>query len=275
MTGRLRDRVAIVTGAARGIGAATARVFAAEGAHVIAVDRPGRAPAQAAGEALPDSGRVRFHACDVTRRELVEALVEDVVSRHGRIDVLFNNAGYNLVKGVEDTSDEDYDLCLDVNLRAVFHACRAVLPVMKRQGQGVILSTASSAGIIGRPALPVYAAAKGGVVLFTKSLALAVGGHGIRVNCICPGSVRTPMFEEALRETDDPEGAARRVSETCALGRLGEPEDIARAALFLASDDAAYVTGVALPVDGGRTAGVQEAKGAFDALAKLERDARA
>lgn len=275
MTGRLRDRVTIVTGAARGIGAATARVFAAEGAHVIAVDRPDSTRAQAVEAVFPDSERIRFHACDVTERELVEALVDDVLSRHGRIDVLFNNAGYNLVKGVEDTTDEDYDLCLDVNLRAVFHACRAVLPAMKRQGQGVILSTASSAGIIGRPALPVYAAAKGGVVLFTKSLALAVGRHGIRVNCICPGSVRTPMFEEALRDTADPEAAARRVSETCALGRLGEPEDIARAALFLASDEAAYITGIALPVDGGRTAGVQEAKGAFDVLANIESGARA
>ena len=274
MTRRLADRVAIITGAARGIGAATARLFGDEGAHVIAVDLPGEERERAVADLTSECSSISFNACDVTCPNQVEGLVEATLNRHGRIDVLFNNAGYNLVKTVDETTDDEYDLCLDVNLRAVFNGCRAILPVMRRQRAGVILSTASSAGLVGRPALPVYAAAKAGVVLLTKSLALAVGPHGIRVNCICPGSVRTPMFEEAIRQLPDPEATAQRVADTCALRRLCTPEEIAHAALFLASDEARYITGVALPVDGGRTAGVQEAEGGFDQLAGLTAGAR-
>jgi 3-oxoacyl-[acyl-carrier protein] reductase len=168
---------------------------------------------------------------------------------------------------VESTTDEEFDLCLNVNLRGVFLACRAVLPIMKKQGRGVILNTVSSAGIIGRPSLPVYSAAKGGVVLLTKSLALAVGPYGIRVNCIAPGSIRTPMFEAEVNKLPNPEAACQNVASTCTLGRLGRAEDIAYAALFLASDEADFITGATLPVDGGRTAGVQEAQGVFDSLA--------
>ena len=264
---RLAGRVAIVTGAASGMGAATSRLFAREGARVIAVDLPGEGQAVRVAEPAAETGRIDFVGADVAESSGIRAMVDAAVGRYGRLDVLYNNAGYNLVKSLESTSDEEYERCLDVNLRAVFLACRAALPVMMRQRAGVILSTASSAGIIGRPALPVYAAAKGGVVLLTKSLAVAVGPYGIRVNCICPGTIRTPMFETSVAGLPDPELAVRRVAETCALRRIGAPEDIAHEALFLASDEAAYITGVALPVDGGRTAGVQEAQAVFDTLA--------
>ncbi len=267
MTGKLAGRVAIVTGAASGIGAASARLFASEGARVIAVDLPGRDRAKAVEGLLPGSGRIVFMPADVAERSQMEDVVQNVSQSEGRVDVLFCNAGFNLVKSLEETDDSDIETCLAVNLRAIIQTCRAVLPIMRRQHSGVILSTASSAGLVGRPALPVYSAAKAGVVVLTKSLALATGGDGVRVNCICPGSIQTPMLEQSLGQLSDPDAAFRRVAETCCLNKLGDPEDIANAALFLASDDAKFITGVALPVDGGRSAGVQEASGVFDALA--------
>lgn len=267
MAARLMNRVAIVTGAASGMGSAIVRRFAEEGANVYAVDLAGDQREAAVASLLPGSPNVSFIAADVSIQSDMEACIDRVVRQQGRLDILFNNAGYNLVKTVEATTDEEYNRCMDVNLRAVFLACRLVIPIMKAQRSGVILSTSSSAGIIGRPSLPLYAASKGGVVMFSKSLALALGAYGIRVNCICPGSIATPMFNASMDAMPDPESARNSIAETCCLKRIGEASDIANAALFLASDEASFITGVALPVDGGRTAGVQEAQGVFDVLA--------
>ena len=265
--GRLADRVAIVTGAAFGIGAATAGLFAREGAHVAAVDLPGEARARAVGGLAAETGRIEFLAADVRRAGEVEAVVTAVLGRFGRVDLLFNNAGYYVSGPLEDTPEAEYEACLDVNVRGVFLGCRAVLPAMKRQRRGVILSTASNAGLVGRVRLPVYAAAKGAVVQLTRSLAQAVGRWGIRVNCICPGAIATPMAGEL-------EGARRLMARINPLGWLGEPMDVAYAALFLASDEARYVTGIALPVDGGWTAGVRESDAILDGVLPPEEPAR-
>ncbi len=261
--GRLQDRVAIVTGAASGIGAATAELFAREGAHVTGVDLPGADRARAVGALAPETGRVEFVPADVRRAAEVEAVVAHAVRRWQRIDVLFNNAGYYVSGPLEETSEAEYEACLDVNVRGAFLGCRAVLPVMKRQRRGVILNTASNAGLVGRVRLPVYGAAKGAVVQLTRALAQQVGRWGIRVNCLCPGAIATPML-------GDVEAARRTMARINPLGWLGEPIDIAYAALFLCSDEARYVTGVALPVDGGWTSGVREADAILDALGPPE-----
>jgi 3-oxoacyl-[acyl-carrier protein] reductase len=252
VTGRLQDRVAIVTGAAGGIGAATVELFAREGAYVAAVDLAGTER-----ELAPETKRVEFVTADVRRAAEVETAVARAVERWGRVDVLFNNAGHYVSGPLEATSEADYDACLDTNVRGVFLGCRAVLPVMKRQRRGVILNAASNAGIVGRVRLPIYGAAKGAVVQLTRSLAQQVGRWGIRVNCICPGAIDTRM-------AGDRETARRLMARINPLGWLGEPIDIANAALWLASDEARYVTGIALPVDGGWTAGVREADASLD-----------
>jgi len=191
-------------------------------------------------------------------------MVAAVMARHARVDILDNNAGMTLQKLLEDTSEAEYEKCVDVNLRGVFLGCRAVLPIMKRQHQGVILNTASNAGLMGRVLLPVYGAAKGAVVQLTRAVAQAVGRFGIRVNCICPGGVATPMLPDIA-------AAQRTAAQINPLGRLAEPIDIAYAALFVASEEARYITGVALPVDGGWTAGVRESQSILDAvLPKVE-----
>lgn len=256
----LKSRVAVITGAASGMGAASADLFAAEGASVVVLDLPKqreRHLQRVRDVDLP----MRYVAADISRRDEVAAAVKDVMRNEGRIDILFNNAGFNLMKSIEDTTDEEFDTCFAVNVRGVFLACREVLPIMVRQGSGVILNTSSSAAVAGRGFLPVYSAAKGAILSLSKSLAVAYGPAGVRVNCIVPGSIETPMFASALG--DDPEAARGRVREATPLRRIGEVDDIANAALFLCSENGAYLTGVPLPVDGGRTATLQEPQGAF------------
>lgn len=259
MSERLKSKIAIITGAASGIGAVTASLFAREGATVIAVDLPGEKRQGAVAALEAGKGKIEFAGVDITQPAAVNALMADIDQKHGGIDVLFNNAGMTLIKPLDETTDADYDLCMDINVRGVFLGCRAVLPIMKRQRSGVILSSASNAGTIGRPMLPLYGAAKGAVVQLTRALAQGVGGYGIRVNCICPGGVNTPMLP-------NPAAAQAAQGEINPLGRLAEAEDIARAALFLASDEAGYITGVALPVDGGWTSGVRESRAVMAAL---------
>ena len=260
MTGPLSGKVAIVTGAASGIGAVAAALFAREGgAHVIALDLPGRDWEDPGLAAARKTGMIERAEADVTNRAQIETVVRNGVDRYGRIDILFNNAGITLAKPLEETTDAEYDLCMDVNVRGVFIGCREVLPIMKRQRSGVIISTASNAGTTGRPHLPVYGAAKGAVVQMSRALAQSEAGYGIRVNCICPGGVDTPMLP-------DPEAARESAYQNNPLRRLARPEEIARAALFLASDEASYITGVALAVDGGWTAGVREASAVIAAV---------
>lgn len=258
MTARLQNKVAIVTGAASGMGAAAAQLFAKNGAKVVVVDLPGAENEDAVLKMDGGKGNMIFVSGDVSSRSDTENFVKTTVGTFGRVDVIFNNAGYYLKKKIEETTDDEYDRLLDVNLRALYLSSSLVIPIMKKQGSGVILSTSSNAGLVGRPNGPIYGAAKGAVISLTKALAIANGPFGIRVNCICPGTMFTPMFESGLAAASDPADTIKRVSDTVALRRLGTAEDVGQAALFLASDEASYITGVALPVDGGRVAGVQE-----------------
>ena len=252
---KLQGLVAVITGAGSGIGRASALAFATEGACVLAADL-NAASADETAEQVRAAGRdAEPFEVDVTNAERVEAMVQRAVDRFGRIDILFNNAGLpQAFTPFEASTDALFDRIMDVNLRGVFYGCRAAIPRMKAQGGGVILNTASTAGIRPRPGLAVYNASKAAVITLTKTLAVELAPHHIRVVSICPVATDTPMLPSFIgveQGADEAEGRRRFIS-TIPWGRLNRPEDIARAAVFLASSDAEMVTGTAFEVDGGR-----------------------
>lgn len=250
---RLAGRVAIITGAGSGIGAASARAMAAEGARVVAADL-NEAGAKATVEQIEQAGgRALAVRADVTRAADNQTLVERALASFGGLDIFFANAGVPQGKqDIEAVEEQAFDQIFAVNVKGVWLGARCALPVMKRQRRGVILITASTAAIRPRPGGQTYAASKGAVVTLTKALALEAAPHGIRVVAIAPVATHTPMLPTFMNKREvDAEGLARYVA-TVPLGRLNQPEDIARAAVFLASDEAAMITGSCLEVDGGR-----------------------
>ena len=250
---KLQDRVAIITGAGSGIGAAAALAMANEGARVLVVDID-EAKAKSAVETIVKAGGQAVAArADVARAADNEAVVERAVAQWGRLDVFFANAGVPQWKtDVEHVEEKVFDQIFDVNVKGVYLGAKFALPVMKRQKRGVFLVTASTAAIRPRPGGQIYAASKGAVVTLTKALALEAAPHGVRVVAIAPVATHTPMLPTFMgKQQVDAEGLARYEA-TVPLGRLNLPEDIARAAVFLASDDAAMITGSCVEVDGGR-----------------------
>jgi NAD(P)-dependent dehydrogenase (short-subunit alcohol dehydrogenase family) len=246
--GRLAGKRAVVTGAASGIGRAIAARFAQEGARAVVLDVDG--PALADLEAGLDG--VEGHATvDVTDGAAVTEAVRAAADVLGGIDVVVNNAGIPMVGTVRDLTDDAWDRALDVDLKSVFLVSRAAWPHLEAAGGGVIVNTASIAGLVGTPGQAAYATAKAGVVMLTKSMALDGAAAGIRVNAVCPGFVATPMLERWLAGQEDPAQARAAVEAMHPLGRLGEPRDIADAFVYLASDEARWVTGTTLSVDGG------------------------
>ena len=256
--GKLEGKVAIVTGGASGIGAATVRLFAKEGARVLIADMQDEKGAKLAEE-LGASAAYR-HA-DVSRDSDVKALVDDAVKRFARLDCMFNNAGLSGVGGpIETTPVEGFDETMGVLLRGVFLGMKHAAPIMKQQKSGSIISTASVAGLRTGMAPHTYSAAKAAVIHLTRSVAMELGESGVRVNCICPGGIATPIFGKAFGLDD--EGADRvarmmrmPLAQMQPIRRSGLPDDIANAALWLASDDSSFVNGHALVVDGGLTGG--------------------
>ena len=249
--GRLQDKVAVITGGGSGMGRASCLAFAAEGARVVVVDRTIASGEETARAVNDEGGEALFFEADVSDPADVTGMVAAAVDRWGRLDVLFNNAG---IEGPSvrllEYDEAEWDQVIAVNLTAVYLGMRAAIPQMISQGTGVILSTASAAGLVGLARSSAYSAAKAGVVGLTRTVALEYGPQGIRVNCICPGFVSTPMLERVLGDRD--ESVLRHVAP---LRRMGAADDVARAAVYLASDEASYVTGVAFPVDGGYVAG--------------------
>jgi NAD(P)-dependent dehydrogenase (short-subunit alcohol dehydrogenase family) len=258
VSGRLNGRVAIITGAANGIGAATAALFAQAGAALGLIDKDAEALAKLAAS-LSDAGhKVHTAVGNVTEPGDIKRIVDETVQRFGPVTLLVNNAGITLTRPFMETTIAEIDQLVSVNLKGLVLASQGVIPHMIAAGGGAIVHDASNAGIVGRPWQPMYGATKAGIVSLTKSMALAHARDGIRVNCICPGSIDTPMLRGALGSSGNFEQNWRRTSMVIPLGRIGDANDIAFATLFLASEEAKYITGVALPVDGGRTAGVAE-----------------
>jgi NAD(P)-dependent dehydrogenase (short-subunit alcohol dehydrogenase family) len=248
---RLPGKVALITGAAAGIGAEIARRFAAEGAIVLVGDidaGEGEKTAQAIRSA---GGRARFVWLDVRREESWLAALEGIAAAEGRLDVLVNNAGITRRISITDMPVEDFEAVMAVNVRGVFLGIKHCLPVMKRGGGGAVVNVSSIAGLVGHKFTnETYATSKGAVTLLTKSVAVRHARDNIRCNSVHPATVDTPMVQELFK---DPEKKRERLDEL-PLGRLATARDVANAALFLASDEAAFITGVALPVDGGLTA---------------------
>ena len=243
---RLQDRVAVITGAASGIGLATARRFAADGATVVAVDLNTDAIKALADELGGDA-----ITCDVTDEPAVEALFESVAARHGRVDIAFNNAGISPPDddSILDTELDAWRRVQEVNLTSVYLCCKAAIPYMLEQKRGSIINTASFVAVMGAATSQIsYSASKGGVLSMSRELGVQFAREGIRVNALCPGPVNTPLLKELFAK--DPERAARRLVHV-PMGRFGEAEEIAGAVLFLASDDASFITANTFLVDGG------------------------
>ena len=247
---RLENKTAIVTGAASGFGAEIARQYIAEGANVALADI-NEAGARALAESLGE--RAIAVRCDVTQRADIDALVQRTVEAFGGLDIVVNNAGWTHKNGpLLDVDEATFDRVYDINVKSIFHMVHAVVPRMRQQRSGVILNIGSTAGIRPRPGLTWYNSSKGAVNLMSKSLAVELGPDGIRVNAICPVMGATGLLEQFMGMPDTPENRKKFIG-SIPMGRLSEPRDIARAAVFLASDDAEFITGVEFPVDGGRT----------------------
>ena len=258
--GRLEGKVAVITGGASGIGAATARRFIAEGARVVIADLQGEVASDLARTLGPDA--MPF-PCNVLHEDDVAAAVHAAVECWGRLDVLFNNAGFGGISGpLDETSIDEYDTTMNVLLRSVFLGIKHASPVMKRQGSGSIINTASVCAFEAGIGNQLYTVAKAGVVMLTKTAALELAEANIRVNAVCPGYIATPLAAGRPRAGNSPERVDQALDrlreanrDSQPLARSGEPEDIANMVLFLASDDAEWVTGQAMVVDGGLLAG--------------------
>lgn len=251
---RLKNRVALITGGTSGIGRTSALLFAQEGASVAITGRDEVRGEETVAEIVRDGGSAIFIQSDVRLDAECRRAVEETVRAFGRLDILFNNAGVYYPHTVVDCTEEEWDLTLDICLKGTYLMSRYALLAMIPQGGGVILNNASGWGLVGGDQAAAYCAAKGGVVLLTRAMAVDHSREGIRVNCICPGDVDTPMLvDDAQRRGMTWEAYMAGASER-PMGRIGRPEEIARAALFLVSDDASFMSGAIVAVDGGGTA---------------------
>ena len=251
----LQNKISLVTGAGSGIGAAIVETFARAGAFVFVTDCDEKSGRETTDRLKAQKGQAEFLALDVTNEENCRRVAKTVFDSQGRMDVLVNNAGIGHVGTMMQTSGADLDRLYAVNVRGVFNVTKAFLPDMLKRKSGNIINLASIGGVVGVRDRVAYCTTKFAVAGLTKSMALDHAQDGIRVNCICPGRVETPFVAARLKEYPDPEQARREMSTTQAVGRMGRPEEIAAAALYLASDESAFVTGTEFIIDGGFSAG--------------------
>jgi NAD(P)-dependent dehydrogenase (short-subunit alcohol dehydrogenase family) len=251
VTVRLKDKVAIITGAASGIGKATAKLFAEHGAKVVVADIDKDGGSQTVTQIQNGGNEAIFVETDVTLKVDTEKMVAQTVETYGKLDILFNNAGIAMRLPVAELPEADWHRCLDVNLTGVFLCAKAAIPAMQKNGGGSIINMSSIYGVVGADVRAAYVASKGGVTNLTRGMALDYAENNIRVNCICPGFVETPLVAGVIKTPEEYQALADKHP----MCRLGQPEEIAYGALYLASDESAFVTGIALPIDGGYTAG--------------------
>jgi NAD(P)-dependent dehydrogenase (short-subunit alcohol dehydrogenase family) len=250
---KLSGRVALITGGTEGIGYATASLFLREGAKVAISGRSSEKGEKAMSE-LRKLGEVLFVEGDVSKATDASRMVESTVSEFGRLDVVFNNAGVFFERTAEQTTEEEWDRLMGINLKGTFLVSKYAIPHMKRLGGGVIINNSSDAGLVGNRLSAAYCASKGGVTLLTKAMALDHAKDNIRVNCVNPGVIDTPMVAQEASLSGDPDKYMEQMDRDHPMGRVGRPEEVAKAVLFLASDESSFVTGTALSVDGGLTA---------------------
>lgn len=251
MSGRLREKTCVVTGGGSGIGRATCLLFAREGGKVIVADKNVAAATQTAREAGQDAIAAEV---DVAKSDSVQALLRRARDQFGRIDVLVNNAGYGIAGTVVDTAEADWAELMAVNVNGVYYGCKYAIPMMRDQGGGVIVNTASVVASVGIRNRAAYCASKGAVAALTRAMALDHVGDNIRVNCVAPGTIDSPYFAEILHKSGRAAELRRELEARQAMNRLGKPEEIANGILYLACDESSFVTGTMLTVDGGMTA---------------------
>jgi len=249
---KLENKVALITGGGSGIGQATALLFGKEGAKVVVADYKEDAGKETIELISKNGGEATFVLADVSKSENVQNMIRQAVKKYGKLDIVVNNAGIEgQLAPTADCSEENLDRVIAVNLRGVFLGMKYAIQQMLKQGSGVIINTASVAGIVGWKNLPAYSASKGGIIQLTRVAALEYATRNIRINAICPGVILTPMVE---RVTGGKEELIKQFTEIEPVKRMGRPEEVAALALFLASDDSSFITGAAIPVDGGYTA---------------------
>jgi NAD(P)-dependent dehydrogenase (short-subunit alcohol dehydrogenase family) len=249
---RFKDKIVIVTGGATGIGRAASVLFAGEGAQVIVADINPEKGQETLAIIRDNGGQASFFQLDVSDESQIMALTQKTDESFGGVDVLFNNAGIGLSKTATDTTSAEWDKLLGINLKACFLFCKYTIPLMQKRGGGSIVINASANGVMAEPGIAAYCASKGGLIALTRSLALDYAKYNIRVNCINAGYIDTPINTEFFATPGSWEFAAKLHP----IGRVGQPEEVAKAALFLASDDASFITGTSLAVDGGLTAAI-------------------
>lgn len=257
--GRLKDKVALITGSSYGLGKAAAVLFAGEGARVVVVGRTQAKGEDVVAQIQAGGGEALFAKADVSQSAEVQRLIPAAVDAFGRIDILVNNAGVQPRSGpLAEQTEEDWDRVVDTNLKGYFLLMKYTLPQMVKQGGGVIVNVSSAQGLVGVPNISPYAATKGGIITITKTAAIEYARHNIRINCVAPGMIRTPMLENMVANLPADSVEAQAMTELATqlipLGRIAEPEEIAPAILFLASDESRYMTGAVLVVDGGYAA---------------------
>jgi NAD(P)-dependent dehydrogenase (short-subunit alcohol dehydrogenase family) len=251
---RFANKKVFISGGATGIGEVAALLFAQQGAIVTIFDRDIENGEKCLQKILDGGGRGIFISGNLIYPEEIEKAIDQSLKTYGGIDILINNAGVESPYSVHEMPIEEWDRVMAVNLRGMYLMAKAVIPIMKKSGGGAIVNTASISGLLGWPISAAYCASKGGVIQLTKQMAVDYAQDNIRVNCIAPGTTLTPLIERIFQQESEPEKAKQQISQMHPLGRFAQPEEIAQAILFLASEDASFITGAVLPVDGGYTA---------------------